>query len=322
MSNKFVKDFTKQETEGVEKLKAKLPEILKAAFDNETPYTLWNVKLDKDSTDERLSVLLVKFLRAREHNVEIAAEMLTNTLRWRKEFKADEILEESFDQEVFGSVGYTYETDKDGRPVCYNFYGDLDQEKVFGDVQRFVRWRVQLMEKSVQLVDLEKVDSMIQVHDYNGVSMFGRSANSKAATKEIIKIMQDNYPEYLALKYFVNIPWWGSKIYNLIKSILPETTTRKFRVCSSDELLDTLTQQIPKENLPAVYVSGNGKKKEVSSSKQPEQPEQVLAESSKKEEEQAENEQQSEKAEQSKVTDELKKEEPEGPAAAIEAVKA
>lgn len=62
---------------------------------------------------------------------------------------------------------------------------------------RFVRWRVQLMEKSVRLVDLETVDSMIQVHDYKDVSMFGRSANSKAATKEIIKIMQDNYPEYL-----------------------------------------------------------------------------------------------------------------------------
>lgn len=65
MSNKFIKEFTKQETEGVAKLKEKLPEILKAAFDDETPYTLWDVKLDKDSTDERLSVLLVKFLRAR-----------------------------------------------------------------------------------------------------------------------------------------------------------------------------------------------------------------------------------------------------------------
>lgn len=62
---------------------------------------------------------------------------------------------------------------------------------------RFIRWRVQLMEKGVKLVDFVNVDSMIQVHDYKGASMFGRTANAKAATKDIIKIMQDNYPEFL-----------------------------------------------------------------------------------------------------------------------------
>ena len=62
---------------------------------------------------------------------------------------------------------------------------------------RFIRWRVQLMEKGVKLVDFITVDSMVQVHDYKGASMFGRTANSKQATKEIIKIMQDNYPEFL-----------------------------------------------------------------------------------------------------------------------------
>lgn len=53
------------------------------------------------------------------------------------------------------------------------------------------------MEKGVKLVDFVNVDSMIQVHDYKGASMFGRTANAKAATKDIIKIMQDNYPEFL-----------------------------------------------------------------------------------------------------------------------------
>lgn len=66
--NKFVKDFTKEETDAVTKLKASLPDILKTAFKSEgepEPYKLWDIALDKDSTDERLDVLLVKFLRAR-----------------------------------------------------------------------------------------------------------------------------------------------------------------------------------------------------------------------------------------------------------------
>lgn len=68
-----------------------------------------------------------------------AKEMLINTLKWRKEFAADTILDEECDQSVFNeTVGYLYETDKDGRPVTYNFYGELDQNTVFGDVDRLV----------------------------------------------------------------------------------------------------------------------------------------------------------------------------------------
>ncbi|KAI8137690.1 CRAL-TRIO domain-containing protein [Fennellomyces sp. T-0311] len=251
--NKFVEKFTSQEKEAVIQLKEKLPEILKTGLKSDEPYTLWGVALDKDSKDERLDVLLVKFLRARDLNLELASKMLSDSIGWRKEFKADGILDEEFDEDVFGSVGYLHKEDKDGRPVCYNFYGELDQEKVFGDVQKFIRWRVQLMEKGVKLVDLVNVDAMVQVHDYKGASMFGRTANSKQATKEIIKLMQDNYPEFLSTKFFVNVPWWGSKIFKLIRPLLPEATVKKFVVCSNDELIETLSQSIDVENLPLVY---------------------------------------------------------------------
>lgn len=126
-----------------------------------------------------------------------ATQMLTDTLIWRKDFGADNLLDEAIDDSVLGSVSYIYRTDKEGRPVCYNFYGDIDQEKVFGDKDKFIRWRVQVMERGVQLIDFVNTDSMVVVHDYKNASLFGRSSNAKAATKEIIKIMQDNYPEFL-----------------------------------------------------------------------------------------------------------------------------
>lgn len=65
MTNQFVKEFKSEESEGVSKLKQDLPAILKDAFGTEDVYTLWGVALDKDSKDERLDVILVKFLRAR-----------------------------------------------------------------------------------------------------------------------------------------------------------------------------------------------------------------------------------------------------------------
>lgn len=63
--------------------------------------------------------------------------MLIKTLKWREEFSADTILDEEFDEKVFDdNVGFLYKTDKDGRPVTYNFYGRLDQNVVFADVDR------------------------------------------------------------------------------------------------------------------------------------------------------------------------------------------
>jgi hypothetical protein len=63
--------------------------------------------------------------------------MLTNTLKWRKEFKADTILQEEFDTSIFNDdIGVLHKTDKEGNPVTYNFYGKINQQTVFADVNR------------------------------------------------------------------------------------------------------------------------------------------------------------------------------------------
>jgi len=77
------------------------------------------------------------------------------------------------------------------------------------------RWRIQLMERGIALIDFVTVDSMVQVHgnstfpvfpcqlshtvttDYEGVSLGSRDANSKAAAGQASKIFQDYYPEFL-----------------------------------------------------------------------------------------------------------------------------
>ncbi|KAF1802444.1 CRAL-TRIO domain-containing protein [Mucor lusitanicus] len=258
-----IQTITAAEKESVAKLKAKLTDIKQAAQVSEG-YKLWDIALDQESTDPRLDVLLVKFIRARESDLTKATQMLTDTLIWRKDFGADNLLDEAIDDSVLGSVSYIYKTDKEGRPVCYNFYGDIDQEKVFGDKDKFIRWRVQVMERGVQLIDFVNTDSMVVIHDYKNASLFGRSSNAKTATKEIIKIMQDNYPEFLAAKLFVNVPYWGAMIFKLVRPLLSEATTKKFVVCSNDELYQSLTNIIDEANLPKDYQKTNStKEKEI-----------------------------------------------------------
>lgn len=176
--------------------------------------------------------------------------MLVNTLRWREEFDIKAIMQEDFPKDIFGNLGYLHGRDKEGRPVVwvymiirwhwpylpfsYNIYGgDQNLKSAFKDVQRFVRcvwlsllspmttadhthsWRVALMEKSVALLDFNKVDQMIQIHgmpqlcdcaswkvaeyyiDYAGAKISDRDANSKAAASEASNIFQSHYPELL-----------------------------------------------------------------------------------------------------------------------------
>jgi hypothetical protein len=59
-----IQALTQPEKDAVEKLKASLPDIKRSANVPED-YKLWGVPLDDKSTDERLHVILVKFLRAR-----------------------------------------------------------------------------------------------------------------------------------------------------------------------------------------------------------------------------------------------------------------
>jgi len=64
MTNSIASQFKDEEKEAVAKLKAELDDILKAS-DIEEGYKLWDVPLSKTSKDERLDVILIKFLRAR-----------------------------------------------------------------------------------------------------------------------------------------------------------------------------------------------------------------------------------------------------------------
>ncbi|CAH1762231.1 14652_t:CDS:2 [Entrophospora sp. SA101] len=242
--------ISEEEQTSINQLKEKLSEVLK---DAELPddYKLWGITLSATSTDQRLDVILYKFLKARCFNLDEAKEMLTNSLKWRKSFKTDTILDEKFPEDPFSRIGIIHKTDKLNRPVTYNFYGGLDNQQVFGDLDRFLRWRIQLMEKGIQRLDFITVDQMLQVHDYDQVSL-SSYRTAKVASKTVTEIMQNHYPEFLAVKFFINVPWWGDMMFKFISYFLSEETKKKFIVTSSD-VKNNLLLYITEENIPSKY---------------------------------------------------------------------
>lgn len=167
--------------------------------------SLWGVPLLPSNGAEGTDVVLLKFLRAREFKVNEAFEMLKKTLQWRKDSNIDSILEEEFSADL-SSVAYINGVDRQGHPVCYNIFGAFDNEqlyqKTFGNEEKrshFLRWRCQLMEKSILKLDLKPggASSLLHINDLKN-SPGPAKKELRITTKQAVDLLQDNYPELVA----------------------------------------------------------------------------------------------------------------------------
>ncbi|KAI9803151.1 MAG: Non-classical phosphatidylinositol transfer protein (PITP) [Piccolia ochrophora] len=195
------------------------------------------------------TLILQKFLRANDNHLEKAVEQLRSTLKWRKEFEPLKAAEETYDIDTFGGLGYITgieEGDGGKHVVTWNIYGAAkDTKKVFGDVEAFTRWRVALMERSLRHLSLATAKvpipdagagpdpyQMTQVHDYLSVKFLRMDPMIRTASRRVITLFQANYPELLARKFFVNVPFVMSWVYAAMKAVMANETSKKLTMLS------------------------------------------------------------------------------------------
>lgn len=164
--------------------------------------SIWGIPLLQD---ERSDVILLKFLRARDYKVKDAFTMIKNTVRWRKEFEIDALLEQDHGND-WDKVAFTYGYDKKGHPVCYNAFSEFQKKDLYQNTfstdekrQKFLKWRIQFLEKSIRKLDFSPtgISSIVQVNDFKNSFGIGKRELWQA-TKLAVQLLQDNYPEFLA----------------------------------------------------------------------------------------------------------------------------
>ncbi|CAL0325231.1 unnamed protein product [Lupinus luteus] len=206
--------------------------------------------------DEKSDVILLKFLRARDFKVKEAFTMITNTIRWRKEFGIDELVEQNLGDEL-EKVVYMHGFDKEGHPVCYNIYGELNNKelykKTFSDLEKrdkFMRWRIQFLEKSIRKLDFNPggICTIVQVNDLKNSPGPGKW-ELRQATKQALQLFQDNYPEFVAKQVFINVPWWYLAVNRMISPFLTQRTKSKFVFSGPSKSAETLLSYIAPEQL-------------------------------------------------------------------------
>ncbi|KAM0827364.1 hypothetical protein ACQ4PT_068246 [Festuca glaucescens] len=233
--------------------------VVPAAAEPKEEELIWGVPLAGD--DERTDTVLLKFLRAREFKVKEAMSMLKAAVLWRKSFGIDALLGADLGVPELESVVFYRGADREGHPVCYNVYSEFQDkdlyEKAFGDDEkrdRFLRWRIQLLERGIrEQLDFSSsgICSMVQVTDLkNSPPMLGKH---RAVTRQALSLLQDNYPEFIAKKVFINVPWWYLAANKMMSPFLTQRTKSKFTVCSPAKTAETLFRYIAPEQVPVQF---------------------------------------------------------------------
>jgi len=213
---------------------------------------------------------LLRFLRARKFDLPKAIAMFTDSEKWRKDFKVDELYQ-NFEYKEREEVNKIYpqfyhKIDKDGRPVYIEQLGKLDLNKLYTvttperqlqrlvvEYEKFLRDRLPIC--TAMREDGEIVDTSCTIMDLSGVGM-SSFWKVKNFVQEAAKISQDYYPETMGKFYIINAPYLFSTAWNWVKPWLDPVTVAKINIVGSSSTKSELLAQIPAENLPAMFPGG------------------------------------------------------------------
>ena len=271
-------ELNEEQAAKLQTLVEEIPNIL-ASTNNPEYDEIFGYRINKTNleyVDENIrNEILLKFLIADKYDIELTKSRLIKTFNWRNEFQPLKAgFEEIFPDELnlLGSITKFPNSNTNNNNLLllgittWNLYGNIKNPKIlfekFGQEEDnqnklpgnlFLRWRIGLMEQSLQLIDFTdpKLNQIAQIQDTNNVSIFNIDPGMKKGMKDIIQILGDNYPELLSIKFFINVPYIMGWIFTFLKKIgiINEDTLKKFQVLNHGDLTDFY----PADFLPKSY---------------------------------------------------------------------
>lgn len=192
---------------------------------------------------------LRRYLEARNWNVDKAKKMLEESIKWRSIYKPEEIRwHEVAHEGETGKVSRANFHDRSGRTVLIMRPGMQNTTSAEDNIRHLVY----LLENAI-LNLAEGQEQMSWLIDFTGWSL--NTHIPVRTARDIIHILQNHYPERLAIGFLYNPPRLFETFYKAVKYFLDPKTAQKVKFVypKNKSSVDLMASFFDVENLPSEF---------------------------------------------------------------------
>ncbi|WVZ21421.1 hypothetical protein V8G54_008743 [Vigna mungo] len=217
----------------------------------------------RDPSSKEVDDLMIRrFLRARNLDVEKASAMFLKYLKWKRSIMPNgyispsEIAEDIAQEKVF-----VQGLDKKGRPIVVAFAAKHFQSKNGADGFKRIILPSDPMQFAFQVLLLNDnkyffcmmppgQEKFLSIADIEG---WGYANSDLRGYLNALSTLQDCYPERLGKMFIVHAPYLFMRIWKMIYPFIDDNTKKKIVFVENKKLKSTLLEEIEESQLPDIY---------------------------------------------------------------------
>ncbi|KAF8378066.1 hypothetical protein HHK36_029400 [Tetracentron sinense] len=203
----------------------------------------------EDPTAKEVDNLMIRrFLRARDLDVEKASGLFLKYLKWRRAFVPDGSISVSeIPNELAQKKMFLQGLNKKGQPIAVVFGARHFHTK--GSLEEFKRFVVYILDKISARMPAGQ-EKFVSIADLKG---WGYSNCDVRGYLGALSILQDYYPERLGKLYIVHVPYIFMTAWKIVYPFIDSNTKKKIIFVENKKLRSTLLEDIDESQIPEIY---------------------------------------------------------------------
>lgn len=190
----------------------------------------------------------LRFLRARQWDVEKATEMAVNNVKWRASVMPWSITPENIPNALPSGVWRWAGFTKSGKPILHVDCANWKPSEYYG-VDEYIRYLAYLLEGCVSRMGTG-TERLCVIYWIPGLTMEMMGSRANECAKVLMKTMQDQYPERLGVAFTCNAPPLFAAMWRMVSPWIDPVTKAKFQIVPKGMAETTLLKYIDGDVLP------------------------------------------------------------------------